>query len=121
MSLKQSLGKVTIIDFWASWCGPCRKENPHVVALYNEFHPKGLNIIGVSLDKDAANWKKAIAKDKLNWNQISNLMEWKEPIATQYGVESIPATFVLDSKGKIVAMNIYGVELKAKVQELLSK
>jgi thiol-disulfide isomerase/thioredoxin len=119
--LKQSLGKVTIIDFWASWCGPCRKENPHVVALYNELHPKGLNIIGVSLDKDAANWKKAIASDKLNWNHVSNLMYWDEPIAKQYGIESIPSTFVLDSKGKIVAKNIYGAELKAKVQELLAK
>jgi thiol-disulfide isomerase/thioredoxin len=69
ISLKESLGKVTIIDFWASWCGPCRAENPNVVALYNEFHDKGLNIIGVSLDKDATKWKEAIAKDKLTWTQ----------------------------------------------------
>lgn len=112
---------MTIIDFWASWCGPCRKENPNVVALYNELHPKGLNILSVSLDKDASKWKEAIAKDKLNWAHISNLMHWDEPIAKQYEVESIPSTFVLDSKGKIVAKNIYGTELKAKVLELLAK
>ena len=112
---------MTIIDFWASWCGPCRKENPNVVALYNELHSKGLNIIGVSLDKDVAKWKEAIAKDKLAWIQISNLMHWDDPIAKQYGIESIPATLVLDAQGNIVAKDIYGAELKAKVLELLAK
>jgi len=121
VSLKQSLGKVTIIDFWASWCGPCRAENPNVVALYNEFHPKGLNIIGVSLDKDAAKWEEAIGKDKLAWIHVSNLKHWQEPIAKQYGVESIPATFILDASGKIVAKDLRGEELKAKVAELLAK
>ena len=121
ISLKESLGKVTIIDFWASWCGPCRAENPNVVALYNEFHPKGLNIIGVSLDKDAAKWEEAIGKDKLAWIHVSNLKHWQEPIAKQYGVESIPATFILDASGKIVAKDLRGEELKAKVAELLAK
>lgn len=120
VSLKQSLGKVTVIDFWASWCGPCRKENPAVVALYNELHSKGLNIIGVSLDKDAAKWKEAIAKDKLSWVQVSNLKEFDDPIALQYNIEQIPTTFVLDSTGKIVAKDLRGEELKAKVMELLS-
>lgn len=92
-----------------------------MVALYNEFHSKGLNIIGVSLDKDATKWKEAIAKDKLVWNQVSNLKYWDEPIAQQYKVESIPATFILDSKGKVVASNLRGEALKAKIQELLSK
>ena len=119
ISLKETLGKVTIIDFWASWCGPCRAENPSVVALYNEFHPQGLNIIGVSLDKDAKKWKEAIAKDKLTWTQVSNLKGWKDPIATTYEVEEIPATFILDAKGNIVAKNRRGDELKAKVKELL--
>nr|MBP8066820.1 TlpA family protein disulfide reductase [Flavobacterium sp.] len=108
-------------DFWASWCGPCRAENPNVVALYNEFHPKGLNIIGVSLDKDAAKWEEAIGKDKLAWIHVSNLKHWQEPIAKQYGVESIPATFILDASGKIVAKDLRGEELKAKVAELLAK
>jgi len=119
ISLKESLGKVTIIDFWASWCGPCRSENPNVVALYKEFHDKGLNIIGVSLDKDAAKWKEAIAKDGLTWNQISNLKHWQEPIAKQYNVGSIPATFILDQNGKIVAKDLRGDALKAKVKQLL--
>ena len=119
VSLKQSLGKVTIIDFWASWCGPCRKEMPNVVALYNELHSKGLNIVGVSLDKDLAKWNEAIAKDKITWTQISNLKEWSEPIAKQYGVQRIPTTFVLDATGKIIAKDLRGEELKAKVIELL--
>jgi len=121
ISLKESMGKVTLIDFWASWCGPCRKENPNVVAMYNELHDKGLNIIGVSLDKegDSAKWKEAIEKDGLTWNHISNLKFWKEPIAEQYNVKSIPATFLLDASGKIVAKDLRGEELKAKVKELL--
>ncbi len=119
ISLKESLGKVTIIDFWASWCGPCRAENPNVVALYNEFHPQGLNIIGVSLDKDATKWKDAIAKDGLVWSHVSNLKFWEDPIAKQYNVQSIPATFILDEKGNIVAKDLRGEELRAKVAALL--
>ena len=119
ISLKESLGKVTIIDFWASWCGPCRAENPSVVALYNEFHPQGLNIIGVSLDKDAKKWKEAIAKDGLVWPHVSNLKFWEDPIAKQYNVQSIPATFILDEKGNIVAKDLRGEELRAKVAALL--
>lgn len=115
------MGKVTIVDFWASWCGPCRIENPNVVAIYQEFHSKGLNIVGVSLDKDAAKWKEAIAKDKLIWIQVSHLKFWDEPIAAQYEVQSIPATFILDASGKVVAKNLRGEELRAKIKELLSK
>ncbi|HRB73111.1 TlpA disulfide reductase family protein [Flavobacterium sp. WV_118_3] len=120
VSLKESLGKVTIIDFWASWCGPCRAENPAVVALYNELHPQGLNIIGVSLDKEADKWKEAIAKDKLTWTQVSNLKFWQDPIAEKYNVKSIPQTFILDASGKIVAKDLRGAELKAKIMELLA-
>lgn len=119
-SLKQAMGKVTLVDFWASWCKPCREENPNVVAMYNKLHAKGLNIIGVSLDKEAAPWKEAIAKDKLAWNQVSNLKWWKEPIALTYGVESIPATFLLDASGKIVAKDLRGAALEAKINELLA-
>lgn len=120
VSLKESLGKVTIVDFWASWCNPCRAENPNVVALYNEFHAKGLNIISVSLDKDAAKWKEAIAKDKLSWTHVSNLNDFEDPIALAYGVNSIPSVFVLDAKGTIVAKDLRGAELKAKISSLLS-
>ena len=121
ISLNQSLGKVTIVDFWASWCGPCRAENPNVVAIYKEFHSKGLNIVGVSLDKDAAKWKEAIAKDKLTWIHVSHLKFWDEPIAAQYEVKSIPATFILDASGKVVARDLRGEELRAKIKELLNK
>lgn len=89
------------------------------MALYNELHTKGLNIISVSLDDDASDWKNAIAKDKLTWTQVSNLKKWKDPIALDYEVEGIPATFILDAKGNIVAKDLRGEELKAKVKELL--
>jgi peroxiredoxin len=121
VSLASSLGKVTIIDFWASWCGPCRAENPNVVALYNEFHSKGLNIIGVSLDRpgQADKWKEAIAKDGLTWTHVSNLKFWEDPIATTYGVKSIPATFILNEAGLVIAKDLRGPELRAKVAQLL--
>lgn len=121
LSLKQAMGKITIIDFWASWCGPCRKENPSVVALYNEFHSKGLNIIGVSLDKEDGKWKDAIAKDGLTWSHVSNLQFWNDPIAVKYNIKSIPATFIIDEKGVIVAKNLRGEELRAKIASLLNK
>ncbi|HEX8576568.1 MAG TPA: TlpA disulfide reductase family protein [Flavobacterium sp.] len=119
ISLKQSLGKVTIIDFWASWCGPCRQENPNVVAVYKEFKDKGLTIIGVSLDKDGDKWKEAIAKDNLTWIHVSNLQFWQDPIATLYNIKSIPATFIVDANGVIVAKNVRGSDLRRKISTLL--
>jgi peroxiredoxin len=118
-SLKSALGKLTLIDFWASWCGPCRVENPNVVALYKDFHAKGLNIIGVSLDEKADKWKAAIAKDKLTWTQISNLKGWEDPIAKRYFVDGIPATFLLDENGVVIARDLRGDELRAKVASIL--
>ena len=117
--MKESLGKATLIDFWASWCSPCRQENPNVVAIYNEFHSKGLNIISVSLDEDATKWKEAIAKDKLTWTQVSNLKEMKDPLALRYGVTQIPTTFLLDATGKVIAIDLRGDDLNAKIKELL--
>ena len=119
ITLKESLGKITVIDFWASWCKPCRAENPNMVALYAEFHTKGLNILSVSLDEDAAKWKEAIAKDKLTWAHVSNLKDFNDPIAVTYGIKLIPSTFVLDASGKVVAKDLRGTELRAKVIELL--
>lgn len=91
------------------------------MSLYKEFHAKGLNIIGVSLDDEATAWKEAIAKDKLTWTQVSNLKSWQDPIAMTYNIQSIPATYLLDEKGNIVAKDLRGAELKAKVAELLAK
>jgi thiol-disulfide isomerase/thioredoxin len=119
--LKDAMGEYTIIDFWASWCGPCRKENPNVVRVYNNYHDKGLNIISVSLDKAGQKdrWIKAIKKDKMDWFHVSNLQFWQDPIAKQYGVRSIPATFLLDKNGIIIAKNLRGNALDAKVASLL--
>ena len=117
-------GKYTIIDFWAAWCGPCRRENPNVVKIYEKYHDKGLEIIGVSLDgnrnqKDPKDsWIKAIEADRLNWNHVSNL-QYFGPIARQYNVNSIPAMFIVDNTGKIVAKNLRGRALENKIEELL--
>jgi len=119
VSLKESLGKITIIDFWASWCQPCRLENPNMVAIYKEFHAKGLNIVSVSLDDEAAKWKAAIAKDQLTWTQVSNLKEMEDPIAKLYSIKLIPSTFIVDATGKVIAKDLRGDVLKAKVAELL--
>lgn len=121
LSLKDAMGKVTVVDFWASWCKPCRIENPNVVRIYNKYHDKGLNIVGVSLDKASQKdkWLEAIEKDNLTWQHVSNLEYWNEPIAQTYGVRSIPATFVLDENGVIVAKDLRGDDLEKKIAELL--
>ena len=126
LELNDIRGKVTIIDFWAAWCGPCRKENPNVVKVYEKYHDKGLEIIGVSLDGSRrqqdpkAAWIKAIEDDKLTWHHVSNLKYFNEPIAKQYSIRSIPATFILDSEGKIVAKNLRGKALEDKIAEMLN-
>jgi len=118
LALYDALGKVTILDFWAAWCKPCRVENPNVVRVYEKYHDKGLNIFGVSLDRKAEDWKKAIADDGLAWNHVSNVNYFDE-IAQLYNVNGIPATFILDADGVIVAKNLRGPALEAKIAELL--
>lgn len=118
-TLSSLKGKVVLIDFWASWCGPCRKENPHVVAMYKEYHDKGFEIYSVSLDKERSSWLAAIAKDNLIWpDHVSDLKYWKSEGAAAYGVTSIPFTVLIDKKGKIVAKKLRGEELENKVKEL---
>ncbi|MEE9361026.1 MAG: TlpA disulfide reductase family protein [Cellulophaga sp.] len=118
LALNDVLGKVTIIDFWAAWCRPCRAENPNVVNVYNKYHEKGLNIIGVSLDRKAEDWKKAITDDGLTWNHVSNVKYFDE-IAQLYNINAIPATFILDENGIIIAKNVRGPALEQKIAELL--
>ena len=120
LALADIMGKVTLVDFWAAWCRPCRAENPNVVKVYKKYHKKGLNIIGVSLDKKAEDWKKAIEADGLTWNHVSNLTYFNDPIAKLYNVEAIPAAFLLDENGVIVAINLRGADLEKKVAELLN-
>ncbi|WP_179346581.1 TlpA disulfide reductase family protein [Winogradskyella ursingii] len=127
INLEDVKGKLTVIDFWAAWCGPCRRENPNLVKLYEEYHDKGLEILGVSLDgapnqqdpKQA--WLDAIEKDKLTWPQVSNLQYFNGPVASLYNITAIPATYVLDEEGRILAKNLRGPALRAKVDQLLGE
>jgi len=118
IALNDVLGKVTLVDFWAAWCKPCRAENPNVVSAYKKYHDKGLNILGVSLDRKADAWKKAIADDGLEWNHVSHV-QYFGPIAKLYNVDAIPAAFLLDENGVIIAKNLRGKALHDKISELL--
>lgn len=119
LSLSQLKGKVVLIDFWASWCGPCRHNNPHLVKLYNKYQGKGLEIYGVSLDEDKDSWKKAVQHDRLRWIQVIDDKGWESPSAALYGVDMIPSSFLIDRQGVIRTMNAEGPELENRVRELL--
>ncbi len=114
-------GKYLLLDFWASWCGPCRGENPNLVAAYKRFHEKGFDIISVSLDKSREEWLNAVKKDNLTWTQLSDLAGGKNEVAELYGVSLIPDNFLLDKDGKILARRLRGEGLTNKLEELLGK
>ncbi len=119
VSLSSLRGKYVLIDFWASWCRPCRAENPNVVKLFNQYHDKGFEVFSVSLDKEKGAWVKAIADDKLTWTHVSDLGFWNSSVVKPYGVQSIPLTFLLDKEGKIIAKGLRGDQLAAKLAELM--
>jgi peroxiredoxin len=120
INLSSLRGKVVLVDFWASWCGPCRASNPHIVKLYNKYRSKGLEVFGVSIDSEKQLWLKAIKRDKINYTQVlDNSVGPYSAIAVKYGVEFIPATFLLNKDGTIAAMGLEGKELEEKINELL--
>jgi thiol-disulfide isomerase/thioredoxin len=119
IKLSSLKGKVVLIDFWASWCGPCRRENPHVVKVYEKYKAKGFEVYSVSLDKDANAWKDAIQKDQLIWpSHVSDLQGWQSGAAKLYNVSAIPKTFLLDKSGKIVGKDLRGEQLEKKLVEI---
>ena len=118
-TLSSLRGKYVLIDFWASWCSPCRNENPNVVKAYNKFKDKGFDIIGVSLDKDKKAWVQAIKDDNLTWHHVSDLKFWNNDVARLYGVQSIPYNLLLDKDGKIIAMNLRGDALTNKLKDVM--
>jgi peroxiredoxin len=119
IALSSLRGKVVLIDFWASWCGPCRKEMPNVVRAYAKYKSKGFEIYGVSLDKEKGNWVEAIKEEGITWPQVSDLLYWQSSVISLYAIEGIPYTVLLDREGTIIAKNLRGEELDEKLAEVL--
>jgi peroxiredoxin len=119
VKLSQFKGKYVLVDFWASWCRPCRQENPNVVEAYKAYKDKNFTVLGISLDQSKESWVKAINDDKLSWTHTSDLKYWSNEVAQLYQIQSIPANMLIDPDGKIIGKNLRGEELQAKLKELL--
>lgn len=119
IELYDHLGKITLIDFWAAWCKPCRLENPNIVSVYQDYRDKGFTVVGVSLDTSKSRWTQAIADDQLDWAQISHLQRFRGPIARSFNITAIPSSFLVDENGVIIAKNLRGYQLRQKISELL--
>ncbi len=120
VSISSFRGKYVLIDFWASWCGPCRMENPNVVKAFNEFKGKNFTVLGVSLDKDKDSWKKAIAQDHLTWTQMSDLKYWNSQAVETFGFQGIPFNVLVDPSGKVIAQELRGEDLDSKLKQVLN-
>ena len=119
VSLSSFKGKYVLVDFWASWCRPCRAENPNVVNAYNQYKNKNFTVLGVSLDQAKPNWLQAIQADNLTWTHVSDLQFWNNAVAQLYHIQSIPANMLIDPTGKIIARDLRGEDLNRKLSELL--
>lgn len=120
VSISSYKGKYVLVDFWASWCGPCRGENPNLVRLYNKYHSEKFDIIGFSLDNNKDAWGKAVKNDKLSWTQLSDLKAWDSRVVQAYGIKGIPFNILLDQQGRIMGKNLRGVALQKKVEEIFN-